>query len=97
MKGLGGDGDFYDFQEHWKHLRITTPAGSSSAAVRLRIGAAKRFKKGREHTAVIWKVFMVAQKTFRKIDAPELLAEVAEGTVYGQRSEAEKSRTKGRY
>jgi len=74
---------FYGFpKEHWKHLRTTNPVESPFAAVRLRTGAAKRFKKVENATAVIWKVLMVAQKTFRKIDAPELLAEVAEGTVY---------------
>lgn len=74
---------FYDFpKEHWKHLRATNPVESPFAAVRLRTGAAKRFKKVENATAVIWKVLMVAQKTFRKIAAPELLAEVAEGTVY---------------
>ena len=52
------------------------------AAVRLRTGAAKRFKKVENATAMIWKVLMVAQKTFKKIAAPELLAELADGAVY---------------
>ncbi len=74
---------FYDFpKEHWKHLRTTNPVESPFAAVRLRTGAAKRFKKVENATAMIWKVLLVAQKTFRKIAAPELLAEVAQGTVY---------------
>ena len=74
---------FYDFpKEHWKHLRTTNPVESPFAAVRLRTGAAKRFKKVENATAMIWKVLMVAEKTFRKIAAPELLAEVAEGAVY---------------
>ncbi|MCR4279686.1 MAG: IS256 family transposase [Candidatus Zambryskibacteria bacterium] len=74
---------FYGFpKEHWKHLRTTNPVESPFATVRLRTGAAKRFKKVENATAMIWKVLMVAEKTFRKIAAPELLAEVAEGTVY---------------
>jgi transposase-like protein len=74
---------FYDFpKEHWKHLRTTNPVESPFAAVRLRTGAAKRFKKVENATAVIWKILMVAQKTFRKIDAPELLAEVADGAIF---------------
>ncbi len=64
------------------HLRTTNPVESPFAAVRLRTGAAKRFKKVENATAMIWKVLMVAEKTFRKIAAPELLAEVAERTVY---------------
>lgn len=74
---------FYDFpKEHWKHLRTTNPVESPFAAVRLRTGAAKRFKKVDNATAVIWKILMVAQKSFRKIDAPELLEEVAKGAVF---------------
>jgi hypothetical protein len=33
-------------------------------------------------TAVIWKTLLIAEQTFRRLDAPELLAEVAEGVVY---------------
>jgi hypothetical protein len=33
-------------------------------------------------TAVIWKTLLLAEKTFRRLDAPELLADVANGVVY---------------
>ena len=33
-------------------------------------------------TAVIWKPLLIAEKTFRRLDAPELLADVASGLVY---------------
>jgi len=33
-------------------------------------------------TAVIWKTLRVAEQRFRRLDAPELLPEVAEGVVY---------------
>ena len=47
---------FYAFpKEHWKHLRTTNVVESPFAAVRLRTGAAKRFKKVENATAVIWK------------------------------------------
>ena len=73
----------YEFpQEHWKHLRTTNPVESPFAVVRLRTIAAKRYKKVENATAVIWKTLMIAQQSFRKLDAPELLAEVAEGAVY---------------
>jgi len=37
---------FYDYPEaHWKHLRTTNVIESPFAAVRLRTGAAKRFKR----------------------------------------------------
>jgi hypothetical protein len=31
---------------------------------------------------VIWKTLLLAEKTFRRLDAPELLANVARGEVY---------------
>ena len=55
---------------------------SPFAAVRLRTAAAKRFKKVENATAVIWKTLLIAEQTFRRLDAPELLADVAEGVVY---------------
>ena len=74
---------FFDFPaEHWKHLRTTNPIESPFAAVRLRTGAAKRYKNVENATAVIWKTLLVAEQTFRRLDAPELLAEVAEGATY---------------
>jgi transposase-like protein len=74
---------FYGFpQEHWKHLRTTNVVESPFAAVRLRTSAAKRYKKVTNATAVIWKTLLVAEQGFRKLNAPELLAEVAEGAVY---------------
>ena len=74
---------FYQFPKaHWKHLRTTNPIESPFAAVRLRTTAAKRFKRVENATAVIWKTLLVAEQTFRRLDAPELLAEVAEGVTY---------------
>lgn len=73
---------FYQFpQAHWKHLRTTNPIESPFAAVRLRTTAAKRFKRV-EHATVIWQTLLLAEQTFRRLDAPELLAEVAEGVTY---------------
>jgi putative transposase len=74
---------FYQFpREHWKHLRTSNPVESPFAAVRLRTAAAKRFKRVDNATSVIWKTLLVAEKTFRRLDAPELLADVANGVVY---------------
>ena len=47
-----------------------------------RTAAAKRFKKVENATAVIWKTLLIAEKTFRQLDAPELLADVASGGTY---------------
>lgn len=74
---------FYAFpQEHWKHLRTTNPVESPFAAVRLRTAAGKRYKKVANATALIWRVLLVAERSFRRLDHPELLAEVAEGATY---------------
>jgi len=55
---------------------------SPFAAVRLRTDAAKRYKKAERATAVIWKVLMIAQSRFRRLNAPKLVAEVAAGVRY---------------
>jgi len=74
---------FYAFPtEHWKHLRTTNVVESPFAAVRLRTTAAKRYKKVVNAPAVIWKTLLVAEKRFRRLHAPELLTEVAEGAMY---------------
>lgn len=74
---------FYGFpKEHWKHLRTTNPVESPFAAVRLRTAAGKRYKKVANATALIWRVLMVAERAFRRLDHPELLPELAEGAIY---------------
>jgi putative transposase len=74
---------FYVFpKEHWQHLRTTNVVESPFAVVRLRTSAAKRYKKVANATAVIWKTLLVAEKSFRRLNAPELLADVANGAKY---------------
>jgi transposase-like protein len=74
---------FYNFpKEHWKHLRTTNIVESPFAALRLRTGAAKRFKKVTNATAVIWKMLMLAEKRFRKLDAPDKLKQVYAGIEF---------------
>jgi hypothetical protein len=67
---------------HWKHLRTTNAVESPFAAVRLRTAAAKRFKKVESATAVIWKTLLVAEQSGQRLDAPELLPEVAEAVAH---------------
>jgi putative transposase len=84
---------FYAFpEEHWRHLRTTNVVESPFAAVRLRTGAAKRYKKVANATAVIWKTLLVAEKGFRRLSAPELLGEVAEGAEYVNGKRVQKRR-----
>ena len=74
---------FYDFpREHWRHLRTTNPVESPFAALRLRTDAARRYKRVDRAIAVIWKMLMVAGKRFRRLQAPELMADVYLGARY---------------
>jgi putative transposase len=87
VERLAADGErlvtFYQFpREHWRHLRTTNVVESPFAAVRLRTTAAKRFKKVDAATALIWKLLQVAEQTFRRLNAPELLPAVYAGAQY---------------
>lgn len=74
---------FYRFPEaHWRHLRTTNVIESPFAAVRLRTNAAKRYKRVAGATALIWKVLLVAERKFRRLNAPELLAQVYAGVQF---------------
>ena len=74
---------FYQFpKEHWTHIRTTNVIESPFAAVRLRTNAAKRYKNVTNATALIWKVLMVAEKRFRKLNAPHLLNALFQGACY---------------
>jgi putative transposase len=74
---------FYRFpQEHWKHLRTTNPVESPFAALRLRTDAAKRYKRVDRATALIWKLLLVGEKRFRRLNAPHLLQNVYQGVRF---------------
>jgi putative transposase len=76
---------FYQFpKEHWKHLRTTNVVESPFAALRLRTDAAKRYKKVENATVVIWKMLMLAERRFRRLDAPEKLMQVYLGFGVGE-------------
>jgi transposase-like protein len=84
---LGRDWDrmvtFYQFpQEHWVHLRTVNVVESPFAALRLRTDAAKCFKRSDRATTVIWKMLLVAEQRFRRLNAPHLLAKVYAGVRY---------------
>jgi putative transposase len=74
---------FFSFpKEHWKHLRTTNPVESPFASLRLRTDAAKRYKKVNNATAVIWKMLLLAEQRFRRLDAPERMKEVFLGVQF---------------
>lgn len=74
---------YYDCpKEHWRHLRTTNVVESPFAAVRLRTSAAKRFKKVENATAIIWRLLLVAESRFRKLNAPAIYRAVLLGVRY---------------
>jgi transposase-like protein len=74
---------YYDFpREHWKHLRTSNVVESPFSRVRLRTAASRRFKSQVNATCLVWKTVMVAEKSFRKLNAPQLVGKVARGTKY---------------
>ncbi len=81
---------FYRFpKDHWIHLRTTNPVESPFAAVRLRTDAARRYKKVANAEALIWKILMIAEKKFRRLNSPELLEQVYNGQLFEDGIEVE--------
>jgi transposase-like protein len=84
---------YYDFpREHWKHLRTSNVVESPFSRVRLRTAASRRFKSQVNATCLIWKTLMVAELSFRKLNAPHLVAKVANGSTYRDGVEVKKVR-----
>jgi putative transposase len=74
---------YYAFpHEHWKHLRTSNVVESPFSRVRLRTTASRRFKSQINATCLIWKTLMIAERSFRKLNAPQLVEKVAEGKKY---------------
>ena len=76
----------------WKHLRTSNVVESPFSRVRLRTEASRRFKSQVNATCLIWKTMMVAEMSFRKLDAPELVAKVVDGTRYEDGEEIQEDR-----
>jgi transposase-like protein len=84
---------YYDFpREHWKHLRTSNVVESPFSRVRLRTAASRRFKSQVNATCLIWKTLMVAEMSFRKLNAPHLVEKVADGATYKDGAEVKKVR-----
>jgi putative transposase len=84
---------FYQFpKEHWRHLRTTNVVESPFAALRLRTDAAKRFKKVENATAVIFKMLLLAEGRFRRLNAPERMQQVYLGVRFQDGIEVKQER-----
>jgi len=87
----------FDFPaEHWKHIRTTNPIESTFATVKLRQRVTKGAGSRNAGLAMAFKLLLVAEKTWRRIDAPELLPLVRAGVrfVDGLQFEREDTGTK---
>ena len=88
---------FYRFpKDHWTHLRTTNVVESPFSAVRLRTDAARRYKKVANAEALIWKILMIAEKKFRRLNSPELLEQVYNGQPFEDGIEVEEITRKRR-
>jgi transposase-like protein len=84
---ITGDEDellaFYDYPaEHWIHLRTTNPIESTFATVRLRTKVTKGHGSKAAGLAMAFKLIESAQRRWRMVNAPHLVALVRAGTVF---------------
>jgi transposase-like protein len=74
---------FYEFPaQHWVHLRTTNPIESTFATVRHRTTRTKNCATRTTFLGLAFKLAEEAAKTWRRIRAPELVAELLGGTRY---------------
>jgi putative transposase len=88
---------FLDFPaDHWKHLRTTNPIESSFSTVRLRTRVTKGAGSRRAGLAMTFKLLTVAQETWRRIDAHDMVPLVRAGVrfVDGKRTERDDQEVK---
>jgi len=74
---------FYDFPaEHWIHLRTTNPIESTFATVRLRTKVTKGHGSKTAALAMAFKLIESAQRRWRMVNAPHLVALVRTGATF---------------
>jgi transposase-like protein len=84
---ITGDEDellaFYDYPaEHWIHLRTTNPIESTFATVRLRTKITKGHGSKAAALAMAFKLIESAQRRWRMVNGPHLVALVRSGAVF---------------
>jgi putative transposase len=74
---------FYDFPaEHWIHIRTTNPIESIFATVRLRTAKTRGCLTRDTMLTMVFKLTCSAQKRWRRLNVPELLADVITGVNF---------------
>jgi putative transposase len=71
---------YFDYPaDHWKHLRTTNPIESTFATVRLREGVTKGAGSRTAGLVMAFKLLLVAEGHWRRLDAAELMPLVRAG------------------
>ena len=74
---------FYDYPaEHWVHLRTTNPIESTFATVRLRTKVTKGHGSKAAALAMAFKLIESAERRWRMVNAPHLVALVRAGATF---------------
>src|SRR5471032_2351964 len=74
---------FYDFPaEHWQHLRTTNPIESTFATVRHRTTRTRNCVSRPTFLGLAFKLIESAEKSWRRIRAPEKVASLLEGVPF---------------
>lgn len=74
---------FYDFPaQHWVHLRTSNPIESTFAPVRARSNLTKGPGSKTAALAMVFKLIEEAERRWRRVNAPELVALVAAGAKF---------------
>jgi hypothetical protein len=63
-------------------VKTTNTVESPFSSVQLRTNASRRFKRAEGATAIIWKALQVAETSWRRLNAPQLLPLVASGMTF---------------
>ena len=74
---------FFDFPaEHWIHLRTTNPIESTFATVKARTKKTKGAGSRKAGLAMAFKLLLAAEKRWRRVNAPHLVALVKAGIEF---------------
>jgi len=74
---------FYDFPaEHWIHIRTSNPIESTFATVRLRTAKTRGCLSRETASTMVFKLTLCAQKSWRKLNGSNWLAEVIKGVQF---------------
>lgn len=74
---------FYGYPaEHWVHLRTTNPIESTFATVRLRTAKTRGCLSRETALTMVWRLCLLAEKHWRKLNGSTHLVEVLTGTKY---------------